>query len=53
LVLQEEFQKYSDLLKYENSKMTVCDKAKKLVEDYSSQPNIVKSLLNAQVTTMK
>lgn len=29
--LQEEFQKYSELIKFENSKMVISDKAKKIV----------------------
>ena len=52
LILQEEINKYSDLLKFENSKMTVTDKAKKLVEEYSNKPTLVKKILNDEVKSI-
>lgn len=39
--MQEEFQKYSELIKFENNAMNISDKSKKLVEDYSKVPHQV------------
>lgn len=36
--LQEEFQRYGQLIKFEKSTMQISDKAKKIVEDYSELP---------------
>lgn len=53
LCLQEEFHKYSDLLKFENKKMTVSDKAKKLVEDYSHKATQIKAAIEEQSTAYR
>ena len=53
LTLQEQFHKYSDLLKFENKKMTVSDKAKKLVEDYSHKSSQIKTLIEDQSQTFR
>jgi hypothetical protein len=46
--LQEEFQRYSELIKYDKSTIQISDKAKKIVEDYSLVPTQINALLKEQ-----
>jgi hypothetical protein len=43
--LQEEFQRYGQLIKFDKSTIQISDKAKKIVDDYSELPEQIKSLL--------
>ena len=51
--LQEEFQKQSQLIKYEKSTIQISDKAKKIVEDYSEVPKQIESVLKDQTEKIK
>jgi ribosome biogenesis protein Nip4 len=44
--IRDQFKKYTELLKYEENKLKVSDKAKALVQNYSSLPIKLQELLS-------
>lgn len=51
--LHREFEKYVELLKYDNQKIKVSDKSKKLVEEYSKMTSSFKIACDPVITTAK
>lgn len=45
-LILDQFKKYTELLKYENDKLKVSDKAKTLVQNYSSLPKKLQDILS-------
>ena len=51
--LHTEFQKYVELLKYDNKKLKVTDKSKKLVEEYSKMSSNFRSICDPVVNKVR